>query len=80
MWAAAAFVAFMGICVIRGIIGPTNPDRVVALDTINTLVVGCMIVLGAAFNEIIYIDVAVVYAMLSFIATLFIAKCLEDKL
>jgi len=32
---------------------------------------------GAAFNEIIYIDVAIVYALLSFITTLFIAKYLE---
>ncbi|MFH1101444.1 MAG: monovalent cation/H+ antiporter complex subunit F [Methanobacteriota archaeon] len=36
-----------------------------------------MVVFGAAFNEVIYIDVAIVYAFLSFISTLFIAKYLE---
>jgi multicomponent Na+:H+ antiporter subunit F len=59
--------------------GPTVPDRVVALDTINTLVVAGMILLGAAFEEVIYIDVAIVYALLSYIATLYIAKYIERR-
>jgi len=66
-------------CLLRIILGPTNPDRVVALDAANTLVVAMMVVLGAAFEEIIYIDIAVIYAMLSFVSTLYIAKYLEDK-
>ena len=74
---AAAFIAVMGLCIIRGILGPTAPDRLLALDTINTLVVGCMIVLGVAFGEIIYIDVAIVYALLSFVGTLYMANYLE---
>lgn len=69
------------LCVIMAIIrvmkGPTAPDRVVGLDTINTIVIVGMVVFGAAFNEVIYIDVAIVYALLSFISTLFIAKYLE---
>ena len=69
------------ICVImsilRVIFGPTIPDRVVGVDTINTIVIVCMVVFGAAYGEVIYIDVAIVYALLSFISTLFIAKYLE---
>lgn len=65
------------IAIIRVIRGPTAPDRVVGLDTINTLVIAGMVMFGAAFKEIIYIDVAIVYALLSFISTLFIAKYLE---
>jgi multicomponent Na+:H+ antiporter subunit F len=63
--------------IIRIIIGPTIPDRVVGVDTINTIVIVGMVIFGAAFNEVIYIDVAIVYAFLSFISTLFIAKYLE---
>ena len=59
--------------------GPTAPDRVVALDTINTMVVAAMVVLGAAYDDVIYIDVAIVYAALSFIEVLFIAKYLERE-
>lgn len=72
---------FLALCIvmamIRVILGPTAPDRVVGLDTINTIVIVGMVVFGAAFDEVIYIDVAIVYALLSFISTLFIAKYLE---
>jgi multicomponent Na+:H+ antiporter subunit F len=65
------------MAVIRIILGPTAPDRVVGLDTINTIVIVSMVVFGAAFEEVIYIDVAIVYALLSFISTLYIAKYLQ---
>ncbi len=65
------------MAIIRVIRGPTAPDRIVGLDTINTIVIVLMVVFGAAFNEVIYIDVAIVYALLSFVTTLFIAKYLE---
>ena len=65
------------IALIRVVFGPTVPDRVVGLDTINTLVIASMIIFGAASKEVIYIDVAIVYALLSFVSTLFIAKYLE---
>ena len=65
------------IASIRLILGPTVPDRVVGLDTINTLVIVGMLMLGAAYRDIIYIDVAIVYALLSFVTTILIAKYLE---
>ena len=70
---------FMLIALFRLILGPTVPDRVVAMDTINTLVIAGMILFGAAFEEVIYIDVAIVYALLSYIATLYIAKYMERR-
>ena len=65
------------MAIIRVIRGPTAPDRVVGIDTINTIVIVAMVIFGAAFQEVIYIDVAIVYALLSYISTLFIAKYLE---
>ncbi len=65
------------MAVIRIVLGPTAPDRVVGLDTINTLVIVSMVVFGAAYEAVIYIDVAIVYALLSFVSTLFIAKYLQ---
>jgi multicomponent Na+:H+ antiporter subunit F len=65
------------LALIRVIRGPTAPDRVVGVDTINTMVVVGMIAFGVAYREVIYIDVAIVYALLSFISTLFIARYLE---
>ncbi|HPD06460.1 MAG TPA: monovalent cation/H+ antiporter complex subunit F [Candidatus Bipolaricaulis sp.] len=68
------------VCMVRLSIGPTAADRAVALDTINTLVVATMILLGAAFNEVVLLDVALVYALLSYVGTLFIARYLEGGL
>ena len=65
------------MAIIRVAKGPTAPDRVVGLDTINTIVIVSMIIFGVYKNSIIYIDVAIVYALLSYISTLFIAKYLE---
>jgi multicomponent Na+:H+ antiporter subunit F len=74
-------VVFLGVCIgivlVRVGIGPTVPDRIVGLDTVNTIIVVAMVLLGAAFHQAIYIDVAIVYALLSFITTLFIAKYIE---
>lgn len=72
----------MAILAVTGrlIMGPTIPDRVVALDTINTLVVAAMIILGAIFDSIVMVDIAIVYAALSFVGTLFIARHVEEVL
>ncbi|RLE35064.1 cation:proton antiporter [Candidatus Acetothermia bacterium] len=76
----ACFVLFMVFSLIRVGLGPTTPDRVVGLDTMNTLVVATMIVLGAAFDEVVFIDVAIIYALLSFVGTLYVARYLEGGL
>lgn len=72
-----ALVLCIVLALIRVFRGPTAPDRAVGVDTINTMVIVGMVAYGAAFQEVIYIDVAIVYALLSFISTLFIAKYLE---
>lgn len=78
--AAAVMVAFMAVSVLRLAIGPTAADRAVALDTVNTLVVTTMVLLGVAFGQVVLVDVAIVYALLSFIATLYIARYLAGGL
>lgn len=76
---AASLGVLIILCVIRAFLGPTTPDRVVALDTTNTLVVASLVIIGVIFGEIIFIDVGIVYAMLAFVSTLYISKHLEDN-
>ena len=76
---AAYLGVLMLVCLIRAFLGPTIADRLVAVDAINTQIVVALIVLGTAFKEIIYIDVAIIYAMLGFVSTLYLAKYLEGK-
>ncbi len=67
------------IALIRALLGPTTADRVVGVDTANTLMVSTMLVLAALFREAVLVDVAIVYAMLSFVGTLFFARYLEGS-
>ncbi len=79
IWFLTAFIIMLWIIIsiARIVMGPTTPDRVVALDTINTLIVAIMIILSVAYKELIYVDIAIVYALLSFVTTLYIAKYME---
>ncbi|WP_010479583.1 cation:proton antiporter [Thermococcus zilligii] len=78
---AALVVMVAGfISVLRVILGPSVPDRVVGVDTLNTIVVAAMILLGAAYDREIYIDIAIVYALLSYVGTLAIARYLQGGL
>ncbi len=78
--AVIIFVLLIVLATIRLATGPTAPDRVVALDTINTLIVTIMVVLAVAYQQLIFVDVAIVYAVLSFVSTLFIAKYLAGEI
>ena len=75
-WLPAVIV--LSVCIIiavaRILIGPGAPTRLVAFDTTNTLVVASLVIVGMMFDHVIFIDVAIVYALLSFTMTLYVAK------
>ncbi len=56
--------------------GPTIPDRVVALDNIAVNLVAAIIVFSIYTQSALYMDVALVLAILSFFATVAAAKYL----
>lgn len=81
MWlpAAIVIVACIIIAVARVFMGPGAPTRLVAFDTVNTLVVAIMVVLAIMFDQVVFVDVAIVYAVISFIMTLYVARFIEGK-
>jgi len=75
-----AMVVCIVIVMVRVFIGPGAPTRLVAFDTINTLVVTSLVIVAMMFNHVIFVDVAIVYALLSFTMTLYVAKYIQgDK-
>jgi multicomponent Na+:H+ antiporter subunit F len=79
---AALFLGFLILLsLVRLVAGPTTPDRVVAMDTIGTLTVALMILLGLVYRQVVFVDVAIVYALFSFVGTLFITRYMgkEDR-
>jgi multicomponent Na+:H+ antiporter subunit F len=57
----------------RVILGPTVPDRVVALDVIATNVVAIALLYSMFTGLGFYVDVAVVLAIIGFISTIAVA-------
>jgi len=78
--AILCLVGLMALATVRLVLGPTAPDRVIALDAVNTLTIAAMILFGVVFKEIIFVDVAIVYGLLSFVSTLYIAKYIGGEL
>jgi multicomponent Na+:H+ antiporter subunit F len=75
-----AMVVCLIIIVVRVFLGPGAPTRLVAFDTANTLVVTGLVIVAMMFNHVIFVDVAIVYALLSFAMTLYVAKYIQgDK-
>ncbi len=65
------------LCLLRMIKGPTAPDRAVALDTLSTVTTALLVLLGYVFKRYVYLDVSLVYAVLTFIGAVAIARFLE---
>ena len=57
--------------------GPTLPDRIVAMDLIAVLVGGLIVVSAAATGERVFLDAAIVIALLGFIGTIAYAAYVE---
>lgn len=66
------------LAVYRLIRGPSTPDRVVTLDLISTLTVGAIAVYGITTGQPVYIDVAIVLALISFLGTIGFAYYVEQ--
>jgi multicomponent Na+:H+ antiporter subunit F len=67
-----------GLCIIRLWRGPSLPDRVVALDQIGIHVVALSAVYSIKVSRLVFLDVAVVTALLAFIAVVAFARYLEQ--
>lgn len=63
----------------RAIVGPTNPDRAVALDTLGVNIIAATGLLAIQLRSIELNDVILIIGILSFISTVAIAKFLEKR-
>lgn len=65
--------------IIRFVKGPSVSDRVVSLDTFNMIVIGVIVLLANLFKNSLYLDIAIVYAVLAFLETVVFARYVEGK-
>ncbi|MBO8160531.1 MAG: cation:proton antiporter [Thermosipho sp. (in: Bacteria)] len=77
------YFGFVGLGILfsflRILLGPSSADRLAALDTLNVVLTGTIVFLALVFNNGLYLDIALVYGLLSFVETVVIARHLEGK-
>lgn len=80
-YAVALFILLFAcfLCLCRIGMGPTAPDRTVAIDTLGTLVVGFTAIFAFTQGLDFYMNIAIAWALLSFIGTIALAKYLEGR-
>jgi len=71
-------VAIM-LAAFRLIRGPSLPDRVVALDLISILAAGVTAIYAIASGQAVFLDVATIIALVSFLGTVAFARYVEKQ-
>lgn len=70
-----ALVLLMFLSLYRVIAGPTILDRILGGNVIGSKTTVLLLIIGVLFDNVsMYVDIAIAYAMLNFIATLGAAK------
>ncbi len=60
--------------------GPSAADRMVALDAITNVTAGMLMIIAFISGRFIYVDVTLVFAILSFVGVIVVARYLEGGL
>lgn len=76
--AVGLLIAFTIIlCTYRAVVGPGIFNRVIAVNVIGTKTIVLLVLIGYYFERPMFFDIALLYAMLNFIATLIFAKYVQ---
>ena len=68
-------IAIMAIlCLVRAIIGPKLADRIMAVNMIGTMTIAIIILMSVLLNESMILDVALIYAIISFVAVMVLTQ------
>lgn len=74
-------IVFMSIIIIgsmyRAIKGPSAADRLIAINVIGTKTIILILMISILFKEDYFVDVALVYALISFVSSIVIANYIE---
>jgi multicomponent Na+:H+ antiporter subunit F len=78
--AAAIILVAMTITFFRIIRGPELGDRIVALDAMTIMALSAIAFLAHYLGRVIYLDVALVYGLISFLGVVAVARHMERGL
>jgi multicomponent Na+:H+ antiporter subunit F len=73
--------ALMGAALLLGLarfaLGPATPDRLVAADTLSVITTAGLAGVAVLLDSPLYLDVALVYGVLSFVGVVALARAIE---
>lgn len=72
--AAVAVLVTMILAVLRGFLGPTVYDRILAVNTFGTLAVILIAVMGFLTGRPEFLDISLLYALINFIGTVAVTR------
>ena len=73
--AGAVVIALLILAtLVRAVLGPRFTDRIVAVNVISTLVIAELMLLSVWLREDFLVDIALVFALLSFLAVVVAAR------
>ncbi len=75
-WVTGAFALAMLLSLVRLWIGPSLPDRVLALDTLYINTMALLVLIGLWIKDAVYFEAALLIAMLGFISTIALSRYL----
>lgn len=76
---ALALVVAVLLFLARGLLGPSVYDRILATNSLGTTTVLLVCVLGfLADRPLLFLDVALVYALINFVTTVAILKMVQE--
>lgn len=67
------------VTVCRVVIGPTLPDRILALDMLVAVALGFIAVLGIKTGYALYLDIAIALGLVGFLATVAFARFVMSR-
>jgi multicomponent Na+:H+ antiporter subunit F len=75
--AATAILVTMGLALVRALLGPTVYDRILAVNMFGTKTVLLIAVFAFLSGRTDILDIALVYALINFIAVVAVLKLVE---
>ena len=77
--AEAILAAGTVACLVRAILGPKTADRLVAVNMTGTQVMCLVCLIAGRTGETGFVDIAIIYALLSFLSVVVLTKILSGK-
>ncbi|MDA3778960.1 MAG: monovalent cation/H+ antiporter complex subunit F [Bacteroidales bacterium] len=75
---------FIGLAVILSLVrfikGSSTIDRIISFDVLTIIFIALIVIISYISERVIYLDVALVYGLLSFLAVIIIARYFEKGL